>query len=105
MSTPKGCAVGSCDQNQNQNQFYFRVDVKTLKQLWATIGDREVAEPSIPALDLFRACTLVDRTKSIWFGLVWWAFLLTRVGLVLVWWAFLLTRVYINTSPPKPKHT
>jgi hypothetical protein len=48
-----------CFQNQNQNQFYFRVDVKTLKQLWATIGDREVAKPTIiSALNLFRACTL-----------------------------------------------
>ena len=72
------------NQNQNQNQFYIRADVKTLKQLWAriririririsfisvqtlktlkqlwaTIGDREVAKPSNPALDLFRACTL-----------------------------------------------
>ena len=46
-------------QNQNQNQFYFRVDIKkTLKQLWATIGVRKVAKPSIPALNLFRACTL-----------------------------------------------
>ena len=43
---------------QNQNQFYFRADVKMLKQLWATIGDREVAKPSCPALNLFRACTL-----------------------------------------------
>jgi hypothetical protein len=50
------------------------VDVKTLKQLWATIGvrlvgwlvgwckvcraTRKVAKPSCPALNLFRACTL-----------------------------------------------
>jgi hypothetical protein len=46
------------DRVQNQNQFYFRVDVKTLKQLWAAIGDRKVAKPSCPALNLFRACTL-----------------------------------------------
>jgi len=25
---------------QNQSQFYFRADVETLKQLWATICDR-----------------------------------------------------------------
>jgi hypothetical protein len=41
----KPCIIS--DQNQNQNQFYFRVDVKTLKQLWATIGVRKVAKPCI----------------------------------------------------------
>jgi hypothetical protein len=48
------------NQNQNQNQFYFRVDVKNvMKQLWATIGDRKVAQPTIiSALNLFMACTL-----------------------------------------------
>jgi hypothetical protein len=30
-----------------------------MKQLWATIGDRKVAKPTIiSALNLFRACTL-----------------------------------------------
>jgi len=54
-----GDAVSTLRFNQNQNQFYFRVDVETLKQVWATIGDREVAKPTIiSALNLFRACTL-----------------------------------------------
>jgi hypothetical protein len=43
-------------QNQIQNQFYFRAGVtKTLNQLWATTGDREVAKPTvILAPNLFR---------------------------------------------------
>ena len=39
--------------------------LKTLKQLWATIGVRKVAKPSNPALNLFRACNLkVDRSAT-----------------------------------------
>jgi hypothetical protein len=35
ISQFKSSQIQSTLQNQNQNQFYFRVDVKTLKQLWA----------------------------------------------------------------------
>ena len=49
------------DSSQNHNQFYFRAGVKTLKQLRATIGVREVAKPTIILalnLSLFRAFTM-----------------------------------------------
>jgi hypothetical protein len=48
--------------NQNQNQFYSRrVDVKKLKQLLATIGDREATKHSVSSQVKFLFCLIVER--------------------------------------------
>ena len=51
-------------QNQNQNQFYFRVDVETLKQLWATIANQIKSNQT---LDLtIRVGAALLETRPLW---------------------------------------